>query len=118
VSGPCTPVQVRQSAHPVIACQFSLTRGASATISFSWRVPSVVTKGQSSAYQLYVQRQPGTANTAQVTVTPAPGTTLVGMGGPGALTGGRLVWTQSPQKVDATLLVGVQSSPHQGQART
>jgi hypothetical protein len=108
-SGPCTPVNVRQSAHQVVACQFMLTRGASATISFSWYVPSVVTVNQAQEYRLLVQRQAGTARTANVTVSPPPGTALSNHGGPGAVAGGSLAWMQNPQTIDATIVATLRS---------
>jgi hypothetical protein len=109
VSGPCTPVTTRQSDRRVIACQFSLTRGASATISFSWYVPSVVTGGQTPTYRLFIQRQAGTANAAHIVVSPASGMTLSSVSGAGALTDGTFDWTQNPQTSDATLTIGVGS---------
>jgi hypothetical protein len=107
VTGPCAPVSTRQAFHQVIACQFSLTRGASKTISYSWYSPAVVTKGETTSYRLLVQRQAGTAHAAHITVAPPVGATLSGMGGPGAIGGGVFEWTQNPQTVDTSLVVGI-----------
>jgi Protein of unknown function (DUF4012) len=109
VSGPCAPVSSVQAYHQVIACQFSLTRGASTSISYSWYAPSGVVAGQTPRYRLFVQRQAGTAHGAHITVTPAPGATLSSLSGPGSITGGSLEWTQNPQTVDTALVVGVRS---------
>ena len=109
VNGPCSPVNAIQANHQVIACQFSLSRGARATISFSWYSPSVLTAGKQASYRLFVQRQAGTANAARITVAPPAGTTLTSLGGPGVLTGGAFEWTQTPQTADAALVVGVRS---------
>jgi hypothetical protein len=108
VTGPCAPVSTSQAYHQVIACQFSLTRGASLTISYSWYSPTVVTQDQTTSYRLFVQRQAGTANAARITVAPARGATLSSVSGPGALTGGDFEWTQSPQTIDTALVVGIQ----------
>jgi hypothetical protein len=108
-SGPCTPVDTIQSFQAVIACQFSLARGAEKTISFSWYVPSIVTAGQTPTYSLLVQRQAGTTHAVHITVAPAPGTTLSKQGSSGAIAGGNLDWTQNPQTGNTTLVVGVRS---------
>jgi len=107
VTGPCAPVSTKQAYHQVIACQFSLTRGASKTISYSWSSPAVVTTGETPSYRLLVQRQAGTAHEAHITVAPPSGETLSSIGGPGALAEGVFEWTQTPLTVDTSLAVGI-----------
>ena len=108
MTGPCTPVTAIQASHSVMACQLSLLRGASKTISFSWYVPSIVGAGPKSTYTLLVPRQAGATRATQITVTPAPGVTLSAQGGVGALVGKTFAWMQNPQMRDATLVLGVE----------
>jgi hypothetical protein len=102
VSGPCDPRSVKQSGHAVIACQFTLNRGSSATFHFSWLVPNASGK-QGSSYTLLVQRQPGAKVSYKITVTPPPGRPFSTAASPAQLALGKLTWEASPLLRDTVL---------------
>jgi O-antigen ligase len=109
MTGPCTPVNASQVTHTVVACQLSLSRGASVAITFSWYMPSAVSAGPKPTYSLLVQRQAGATRAAHITVTPAAGMTLSARGSLGEMVGKTFVWEANPQTRDATLLLGVEA---------
>lgn len=72
VSG-CGRTTTTQPNRAVIACQFTVLRGRTQTIHFTWSVPRAVT---GNTYTLYIQRQPSTRIQYEVSVTPPPGKKL------------------------------------------
>jgi hypothetical protein len=103
VSGPCSPRSLKQSSHAVIACQFTLNRGSSATLHFSWLVPNVSGKEPSSSYSLLVQRQSGAKVSFKISVTPPPGRPFSAVASPAQLALGKLTWKASPLLSDTML---------------
>jgi hypothetical protein len=107
VNGPCAPVSTTQSDHLVLACQFSLQRGASSVISFSWYVPGVLPSGSNQSYQLLLQRQAGANDAVHVSVLPPAGATLALDGTPGKVVNGHVEWSATPLTADTTLAATV-----------
>ncbi|HEV2238683.1 MAG TPA: DUF4012 domain-containing protein [Ktedonobacterales bacterium] len=106
VSGDCVPWDIIQAGHRAIGCQFSLARGQSLTLHFSWYVPPAAARGQSGAYSLLIQRQSGAHADYHITVTAAPKQRFTAATAPARLAAGKLVWDAAPIVRD-TLLAGV-----------
>jgi hypothetical protein len=103
VSGRCVPWKVSEAEHQAIGCQFSLARGASITLQFSWYVPPAAAQSQRTGYNLLVQRQSGAHVDYHVTVAPAPNRRFASVTGPSRLVSGRLQWDVSPLTRDVSL---------------
>jgi hypothetical protein len=112
IRGPCTPVQVVQTDHLALACQFSLDRGATSTLSFSWYVPNVAPTQNGGTYQLLVQRQAGASDDVHVKVLPAPGASLGLVAGPGTMESEAYSWSATPLTNDTSLAARVTNGMH------
>jgi hypothetical protein len=108
VSGPCASWTVHEAGHRAIGCQFSLARGGSLTLQFSWYVPSAAGQTQSDTYSLLVQRQSGAQVGFHVTVAPAPNRRFASAVAPVQSVSGRLQWDVSPLMRD-TVLAGTEN---------
>lgn len=105
-TGPCAAVRVTQAYHVALACQISLRRGATATVHFTWYVPSPSAPRHGPAYTLLVQRQPGASAGIQIVVNPPPKGTFTSVAPPAQLVDEQLRWSANPLLQDTLLSAG------------
>lgn len=91
VNGPCTPVSAPEAGHAVLACQFSVSRGASVALHFTWVVPHVASVAH--GYTFTLQRQAGAHVSGSLTVAAAPALPISTVTAPATLKKGTMTWS-------------------------
>ncbi|HEX8035514.1 MAG TPA: hypothetical protein VF510_16775, partial [Ktedonobacterales bacterium] len=114
VSGDCTPMSAAEPGHAVLACRMILPEGEQRKLTFSWYTPPPAPDKHAAPaaqpqYQLLIQRQAGAVLTAAVTVSPAPGMTVVNASA-GSVQKGAVQWTAHPFVSDTSIGVRVKTS--------
>lgn len=73
----CATTPSTEAHRTVLGCTFTIDRGASTTLHFSWSVPAATTRsGSTATYSLHVQRQSGARLTFGASIRPPTGTSL------------------------------------------
>ncbi|HEX6123223.1 MAG TPA: DUF4012 domain-containing protein, partial [Ktedonobacterales bacterium] len=108
IQGPCAPLRASQAGHAVLACQFTLPRGAAVTLQFSWYVPGAVAasdanQARATAYALLLQRQPGARLSLAARVSAPPDRSFASAAAPGKLANGQVTFSAAPLLSDVAL---------------
>lgn len=112
VSGKCATITVAVAAAKTFACQVTLAPSQSVTVKLSWTTSRVIgsgAHGARGAYNLFIQRQSGTAPAVHITITAPPGTHLTSASPAAQVAGATARW--SNKALDANTRLSVNIAP-------